>query len=121
MVRRLQQDLPELLSFFAFPRHLWRKLRTTNVIDAASSKFGDALVPWCALSMSRAWTASSTPFSRDLTWNGKPAPSTYLHKQLDVTCKPGRLTKARRGGILFAILFKSFSDLLRSDALCPHC
>ncbi len=31
------------------------------------------------------WTASSTPSSRDLTWNGKPAPSTYLHKQLDVT------------------------------------
>jgi putative transposase len=33
MVRRLPQDLPELLSFFAFPRHLWRKLRTTNVIE----------------------------------------------------------------------------------------
>ena len=33
MVRRLQQFLPELLSFFAFPRHLWRKLRTTNVIE----------------------------------------------------------------------------------------
>ena len=33
MVRRLQQDLPELLSLFAFPRHLWRKLRTTNVIE----------------------------------------------------------------------------------------
>ena len=33
MVRRLQRDLPELLSFFAFPRHLWRKLRTTNVIE----------------------------------------------------------------------------------------
>jgi len=32
MVRRLQQDLPELLSFFASPRHLWRKLRTTNMI-----------------------------------------------------------------------------------------
>jgi putative transposase len=30
VVRRLQRDLPELLSFFAFPRHLWRKLRTTN-------------------------------------------------------------------------------------------
>jgi transposase-like protein len=29
----MQQDLPELLSFFAFPRHLWRKLRTTNVIE----------------------------------------------------------------------------------------
>src|SRR5438128_6840875 len=33
MVRRLEHDLPELLSFFAFPRHLWRKLRTTNVIE----------------------------------------------------------------------------------------
>jgi putative transposase len=33
MVRRLQRDLPELLSFFALPRHLWRKLRTTNVIE----------------------------------------------------------------------------------------
>jgi transposase-like protein len=33
MVRRLEHDLPELLNFFAFPRHLWRKLRTTNVIE----------------------------------------------------------------------------------------
>src|ERR1700746_3942639 len=33
MIRRLQQDLPELLSFFAFPRHLWRQLRTTNVSE----------------------------------------------------------------------------------------
>src|SRR2546430_452981 len=28
---------------------------------------------------------SSTPSSRDSIWNGKPAPSTYLHKLLDVT------------------------------------
>ncbi len=33
MVKRLQQDLPELLCFFRFPRRLWRKLRTTNVIE----------------------------------------------------------------------------------------
>jgi transposase-like protein len=33
LVKRLGRDLPELLSFFAFPRHLWRKLRTTNVIE----------------------------------------------------------------------------------------
>jgi putative transposase len=33
VVKRLGQELPELLSFFAFPRHLWRKLRTTNVIE----------------------------------------------------------------------------------------
>src|SRR5712692_8092323 len=35
--------------------------------------------------MSRAWTASSTPSSSDSIWNGKPAPSPYLHKQLDIT------------------------------------
>src|SRR5229473_6422383 len=35
--------------------------------------------------MSRASIESSTPSSRDSTWNGKPAPSRYLHKQLDVT------------------------------------
>jgi putative transposase len=33
MVRQLEKDLPELLSFFSFPKHLWRKLRTTNVIE----------------------------------------------------------------------------------------
>ena len=33
MVRRLERDLPELLSFFGLPRHLWKKLRTTNIIE----------------------------------------------------------------------------------------
>jgi putative transposase len=33
MVKQLEKDLPELLTFFAFPRQLWRKLRTTNVIE----------------------------------------------------------------------------------------
>jgi len=33
MVERLERDLPELLTFFEFPRHLWRKLRTTNAIE----------------------------------------------------------------------------------------
>ena len=33
MVRQLERDLPELQHFFVFPRHLWRKLRTTNVIE----------------------------------------------------------------------------------------
>jgi len=32
-VRKLEQDLPDLLSFFQMPEHLWRKLRTTNVIE----------------------------------------------------------------------------------------
>lgn len=33
MIRQLERDLPDLLHFFAFPPHLWRKLRTTNVIE----------------------------------------------------------------------------------------
>ncbi len=33
MLRRLEQHLPELLSIFRFPRHLWRKLWTTNIIE----------------------------------------------------------------------------------------
>jgi len=33
MVKRLERDLPELLSVFALPKHLWKKLRTTNVIE----------------------------------------------------------------------------------------
>jgi putative transposase len=33
LLRKLEQDLPELLSFFQLPKHLWRKLRTTNVIE----------------------------------------------------------------------------------------
>lgn len=33
VIRQLERDLPDLLHFYAFPRHLWRKLRTTNVIE----------------------------------------------------------------------------------------
>jgi len=33
MVKQFEKDLPELFSFFSLPRHLWRKLRTTNVIE----------------------------------------------------------------------------------------
>jgi len=33
VVRQLEKDLPELLTFFNFPKHLWRKLRTTNAIE----------------------------------------------------------------------------------------
>ena len=33
MVPQLERDLPELLAFYSFPRQLWRKLRTKNVIE----------------------------------------------------------------------------------------
>src|SRR5215472_9846563 len=54
-------------------------------LSAVSSKFAGALDPWSVSSTSRASTASSTPSSRGSIWNGKPAPSNYLHKRLDVT------------------------------------
>jgi putative transposase len=33
LIRQLERDLPELLAFFLLPKHLWRKLRTTNIIE----------------------------------------------------------------------------------------
>jgi len=33
MVKRLERDLPELLTFFSFPRPLWRKLRTSCFVE----------------------------------------------------------------------------------------
>ena len=33
VVRSLEKDLPDLLNFYAFPKHLWKKLRTTNAIE----------------------------------------------------------------------------------------
>lgn len=33
MVKQLQKDLPELLSFMNFPQQQWKQLRTTNVIE----------------------------------------------------------------------------------------
>lgn len=33
LVHRLEKDLPDLLTFYQFPKSLWRKLRTTNVIE----------------------------------------------------------------------------------------
>ncbi len=33
LVRQLERDLPDLLAFLRFPKHLWRKLRTTNIIE----------------------------------------------------------------------------------------
>jgi putative transposase len=33
MVKQLEKDLPQLLAFFNFPNHLWKQLRTTNIIE----------------------------------------------------------------------------------------
>jgi putative transposase len=87
MVRQLERDLPELLSFFNFPGISGRSYVPPMSSSAASSKFGFAHDQWSALSTSKASTESSIPSSSDSTWNGEPAPSGFLHKQLDVTRK----------------------------------
>lgn len=33
MAKQLEKDLPHLLAFFSFPKHLWKQLRTTNIIE----------------------------------------------------------------------------------------
>ncbi len=33
VVKGLEKDLPDLLNFYAFPKHRWKKLRTTNIIE----------------------------------------------------------------------------------------
>lgn len=36
MVRRMEGDLPQLLSFYRLAQHLWKKLRTPTSLSAAS-------------------------------------------------------------------------------------
>jgi putative transposase len=33
IARQLERDLPQLLAFYSFPKPLWKKLRTTNLIE----------------------------------------------------------------------------------------
>src|SRR5579863_5860787 len=56
----------------------------------ASSRCGEGLGPWSCSATSKAWTESSMRFSAGLTRTGKPTPSNYLHRQLDVTGKARR-------------------------------
>src|SRR5690348_7239194 len=74
-----------LLSFFHFPQHLWHKLRTTNIIERCFVECGGEPGPWTALSTWRAWTELFTLSSSDSTSTGKTAPSSFLHKRLDIT------------------------------------
>jgi hypothetical protein len=86
MVKQLERDLPELLSFFSFPKHLWRQLRTTNVIERVFVEVRRRTRPMvCVSSMWPVSTGSSTRSFTGLIWNGATAPSSSLHKLLDIT------------------------------------
>src|SRR5271166_5295618 len=85
MVRPLERDLRSCCRFSASPGICGGSYAPPISSNAASSRYGDAPGPWSALSTYPVCTVSSIPFSRDSIWNGKPAPSVFLHKQLDVT------------------------------------
>ena len=72
MVRRLQRDLPELLSFFVSPRHLWRKLRTTNVIERCFVEVRRRTRPMVCFVNVESVDRIIYSIPRDSIWNGKP-------------------------------------------------
>ena len=48
-VKQLEKDLPELLNFFDCPKPLWKKVRTTNLIERCLSKCDAAHGRWWSL------------------------------------------------------------------------
>ena len=96
MIRRLLQDLPELLSFFVFPRHLWRKLRTTKVIERCFVEVRRSTRPMvCFVNLESVDRIICSIFQRfNLEWEN-PHPRANLLKQLDVTQVCSGLTMGR--------------------------
>jgi putative transposase len=84
-VHRLEQDLPELLSFYQLPKALWRKLRTTNAIEGCFVEVRRRTRPMVVFSNVKASTGSFTLSFKASMKIGETAPSGFLHKQLDVT------------------------------------
>ena len=85
MMRQLERDLPELLSFFGFPRHLWRKLRTTNVIERCFVEVRCRTRPMVCFVNVDVDRIICSIFQRfNLEWKS-PHPQYSLDKQLDVT------------------------------------
>jgi hypothetical protein len=80
MVRQLQKDLPELLSFFYFPQPLWHKLRNTNIIERFFVEVRRQTRPMVGFGPDQLFHLPS-----DSTSTGKIAPSSFLHKRLDIT------------------------------------
>ena len=84
MVRQLERDLPELLSFFSFPRHLWRKLRTTNINERCFVEGRRTRPMVCFVNVKSVDRIIYSIFQRfNLEWKNRTL--RFLHKQLDVT------------------------------------
>jgi transposase-like protein len=86
MVRQLQRGLPELPAFYCFPKHLWRELRTTNVIERCFVEVRRRTRPMvCFVNVQSVDRIIYSIFQK-FNLDGKHAPSAYLHK-LDDTIK----------------------------------
>jgi putative transposase len=86
MVKQLEKDLPELLNFFCFPRHLWRKLRTTNIIERVFVEVRRRTRPMvCFVNVASVDRIIYSIFHRfNLEWRNRTL--RVLHKRLDMTC-----------------------------------
>jgi len=96
MVRRLARDLPELLALFAFPRHLWRKLRTTNVIERYFVEVRRRTRPMvCFVNVASVDRIIYSIFQKfNLEWKNRTLK--LSHKQLDITGYTSSLTTMNR-------------------------
>ncbi|MFL6452133.1 MAG: transposase [Bryobacteraceae bacterium] len=85
MVRQLERDLPELLVFYSFPKPLWNKLRTTNLIEPVFVEVRRRTRPIvCFVNVASVDRIIYSIFQRfKLEW--RTAPSASLHKPLDIT------------------------------------
>ena len=81
----LENDLPELLSFFSFPHHLWRKLRTTHVIERLFVEVRRRTLPMvCFVKVKSVDRIIYSIFHRfNLEWENRTLK--FLHKPLEIT------------------------------------
>ena len=83
-MRGSERVLPALLTFFEFPRHVWRKLRTTNAIERCFVEVRRRTRPMVVFinvqSVDRIINALFSRFNGD-----RKTHTLKLHTQLDVT------------------------------------
>ena len=77
--------MPELLSFFSFPHHLWRKLRTTHVIERLFVEVRRRTLPMvCFVKVKSVDRIIYSIFHRfNLEWENRTLK--FLHKPLEIT------------------------------------
>src|SRR5215472_12040367 len=128
VVRQLERDLPELLSFFAFPRHLWRKLRTTNVIERCFVEVRRRTRPMvCFVNVESVDRIIYSIFQEIQPGMENPHPPPSYTSSLTSPCVIAQLTVRRRKLIFSAIycspvvgLRKITARLTKPLVLCRH-